>query len=265
MALVGVIIAVLYGLGYSIAALWPKGWLRDLKWINTGLAFITALISLSVLTPIADPYRLSAQSQAGRVNSGEVAPNKFDWHVLRFETGSYGRDELKRLSKSGKTETIRKAAVSASQLKDDNRYDSPLTPPTPARKANPKQFDIVLPKDAVMPVNFFAQSFEEADHLPSCATEGDKCFVALLDLDHDDSNEIVILEASRLITFTYHDGVWLALTSSYLSADDAQDFKAGRITALPNRYDNVRIGGRTVHLDDRAANAGNRDFVDLGD
>jgi len=265
MALVGVIVAVLYGLGYSIAALWPKGWLRDLKWINIGLAFITALISLSVLTPIADPYRFSAQSQAGRVNSGEVAPDKFDWHVLRFETGSYGRDELKRLSKNGKTETIRKAAVSASQLKDDNRYDSPLTPPMPARKANPKQFDVVLPKDAVVPVNFFAQSFEEADHLPSCATEGDKCFAALLDLDHDGSNEIVILDASRLITFTYHDGVWLALTSSYLSADDAQDFKAGRITALPNRYDNVRIGGRTVHLDDRAANAGNRDFVDLGD
>jgi hypothetical protein len=265
MALVGVIIAVLYGFGYSIAALWPKGWLRDLKWINTGLAFITALISLSVLTPIADPYRLSAQSQAGRVNSGEVAPDKFDWHVLRFETGSYGRDELKRLSKSGKTETIRKTAVSASQLKDDNRYDSPLTPPTPARKANPKQFDIVLPKDAVVPADFFTQPFEEADHLPSCATEGEKCSAALLDLDHDGSAEIVILDGLSLTTFTRHDRQWLALTSSYLSNNDAQDFQAGRITTLPNRYDNIRIGGRTVHLDDRAANAGNKDFVDLGD
>jgi hypothetical protein len=264
-ALVGVVVAVLYGLGYSIAALWPKGWLRDLKWINIALAFIMALICLCVLTPVADPYRLSAQSQAERVDSGQVAPDKFDWDVLRFETGSYGREELKRLIKSGKTETIRKAAASASQLMDSHRYDTSPTPTPATRKALPGQFDIVLPKDAVIPADFLAQAFEEADHLPSCATEGEKCFAALLDLDHDDSNEIVILNGLQLTTFTRHDGQWLALTSSYLSNDDAQDFKAGRITTLPNRYDNVRIGGRTVHLDDRAANAGIKDFVDLGD
>jgi hypothetical protein len=89
MALVGVIIAVLYGLGYAVAAVIPKGrWLWLLEPVNIGLAFIVMLISLSVLTPIADPYRLSAQSQAGRVNTGQVAAEKFDWRALRFETGS---------------------------------------------------------------------------------------------------------------------------------------------------------------------------------
>ena len=266
MALVGVTIAVLYGLGYVVAAVMPKGhWLAPLAPVNIALAFVMALICLCILTPIADPYRLSAQSQAERVNSGQVAPDKFDWDVLRFGTGSYGVEALKRLGKSGKTEAVRKAALSASQLMDSNRYDTSPTPMPSTRKALPEQFDIVLPKDAVIPADFFAQTFEAADHLPSCATEGEKCFAALLDLDHDDSNEIVILDGLQLTTFTRHDGQWLALTSSYLSNDDAQDFKAGRITALPNRYDNVRIGGRTVHLDDRAANAGIKDFVDTGD
>jgi hypothetical protein len=265
MALVAVIVASLYALGYAVAAVDFRkgGWLALLAPVNTGLAMVTALILLCVLTPIADPYRLSAASQAARVDSGKVTPDKFDWRVLRFQTGTYGRDELTRLGKTGHNDAIRNAALADSFLKYRERYGSDDQPKPPVlTKPDPKQFTLILPAKGVIPADFFAQTYEAADHLPPCATGNGKCQAALIDLDHDGNPEILILDNLLLTTFSKHDGHWLALTSSSLSADNARDFAAGRIYALPNRYDNVRVGGRTVHLDDRASTDGDKDFVD---
>lgn len=243
MALVGVIIAVLYGLGYAAAAVMPKGrWLHLLAPVNIGLAFVMVAICFAVLTPIADPYRLSASSQAERVNSGQVAPDKFDWRVLRFKTGTYGRDELKRLSKSGKTDVIRTAAIKTTALKDDNRY----VPASEAgllevRTPDPKQMIVVFPKSATIPADFMTQAFASDEDLPDCATAGIACQVALVDLNHDKTDELVLLDDQKLTVFV-KQGKWRLLSRSYLTEDQRADFKSGQISVAPRTYDDLKIG-----------------------
>jgi len=241
MALVGVVIAALYGLGYASAAVMPKGWLTLLAPINIALSFVVALISLSVLTPIADPYRLSASSQAGRIASGQVAPDNFDWRVLRFETGTYGLEELKRLSKSGKTEAIGKMATDAGLWNNDKRWEipSPITPP--AITPNPKQFNVIAPTGYAMPADFLTQSFTSDEKLPDCASYGIKCYAALIDLNHDGVAELALLE-DRHITIYIKQKQWHFLNEKYVSADTAIDFKVGRIGTARPSFDDLTIG-----------------------
>ncbi len=246
MALVGVVIAALYGLGYAVAAVMPKSrWLRLLEPVNIALAFIMALICLAVLTPVADPYRLSAQSQGQRVKSGKVAPDKFDWRVLRFETGSYGLDELKRLSKTGKTEAIRKAAGEAAAMPDGYRWgappkdeDKPKTYLPDAKRIN------MLTKDAV-PADFLNQHYmEEPYPLPDCfTTEDKKCEARMFDLDGDANNELLLYSEPYLYVFTHAKTGWVLINQGQaLEGEAVGNFRSGNFVAEKPRWNKLRFG-----------------------
>ena len=249
MALVGVIVAVLYGLGYAAAAVMPRGrWLHLLAPVNIGLAFVMVAICFVVLTPIADPYRLSASSQGQRVNSGKVTPEKFDWRVLRFETGTYGLDELKRLSKNGKTEAIRKAAADASLWSDDNRWQRDA-PQVERVRPDPKQIQMVQ-KDAAVPASFLAQAYApNRDDHPNCLHPNyTKCYAALIDLNDDGKPELLLLDDTRLYRFEDNNGVWTGSQSGeniWLSKEGATAFKAAKLSAQKPRWNDLKIGDET--------------------
>lgn len=247
---VGVIIALAYGLSYSVAALWPKGrWLNLLEPINIGLAFVKAALLMTVLTPVADPGRLSAESQVARLQSGKVAIDQFDWSVLRFDTGTYGRAELKKLATAGKTEAVRAAALKASQFKDNERYEM-AQPVQRARKmANPKQFKVIFPQGATLPEDFFAQGFE-AYELPDCATEktaSPSCSTALLDMSRDGKPELLVLSDHQVTVFIRDTAGWRTASTMFLSDAQVADFKAGKLSAATPAMDDLKLGdGRVV-------------------
>jgi hypothetical protein len=249
MALVGVIIAVLYGLGYAMAAVMPKDrWLRLLEPVNIALAFIMALICLAVLTPVADPYRLSAQSQAERIDSGKITPDKFDWRVLRFETGTYGLDELKRLSTSGKTEAVRKTAADSGRWSDDNRWQHEA-PQAEMIRPDPKQIRMVQ-KDTTIPASFLMQAYvsSQEDH-PNCLQPNyTPCYTALIDLNDDGEPELLLLNDTRLFRLENNNGVWMGPQSGeniWLSKDDVAAFKAANLSAEKPKWNDLKIGDKT--------------------
>lgn len=251
---VGVIIALAYGLSYAIAAIWPKGrWLNLLEPINIGLALIKAAILLAVLTPVADPGRLSAEAQATRLQSGEVALEQFDWRVLRFDTGTYGRDTLKKLTTTGKTEAIRVAALKASEYKDDERYVIATPADTVRKKADPKQFNVVFPQGGTLPEDFFAQDFAPYT-LPDCATEktaSPSCHAALLDLSRDGKPELLILNDHAVTVVIHETKGWRHASTMYLSDDQVAGFKAGKLKAETPALDDLRVGdGRAIQTFD---------------
>jgi hypothetical protein len=241
---IGVIIALAYGLSYAIAAIWPKGrWLNLVEPINIGLAFIKAAILLAVLTPLADPGRLSAESQAARLQSGKVTLEQFDWRVLRYDTGTYGRAELKELTTSGKTEAIRAAALKASKYKDDERYEIATPAETTRKKADAKQFTVVFPQGATMPEDFFRQDYSV--RIPNCATEktaSPSCFAALIDLSRDGKPELLILNDHQLAIMIHDDKGWHWASDLYLSDVQAADFKAGKLGTQQPEFDDLKIG-----------------------
>ncbi|ESQ93821.1 DUF4153 domain-containing protein [Asticcacaulis benevestitus] len=253
MALVGVVIALLYGLGYAVAAALPRGrWLNPLEPVNIALAFVMAAICFVVLTPIADPYRLSAQSQAERVNSGAVIPEKFDWRVLRFETGSYGLDELKRLSKSGKTDTIRKAAVTALAVTNEDRYlITPYQPPQNRVKPDARRLKVVAPEKALLPTSFLQQDYPDEGYTPQCLTNTDRvCTVVLLDLNGDAKPEIIMRDSNALYIYAEGEKGWEMQGSPLYNSGHEEDFNAGRVTAAKPKWDDLMIGKERLRLRD---------------
>ncbi len=254
MALVGVVIALAYGLGYAVTALWPRGWLKPIAAVNITLAVVAAAICLVVLTPLADPYRLSAQSQMGRVNSGAVAPETFDWRALRFDMADYGRDALTKLAKSGKTATIRETAAKTLAQKDEDRY----LPTVNLQKPLLSHLNLVYPSIGKIPESFLNQSFEtNAGALPSCMTTEDAntepCNVAVIDLNHDNVPEIVLQQGNRLYAFRYVTGVWSDMDINYghsITESVQADFAKGNIKATPPKWDNLNVGNIRATVSD---------------
>lgn len=241
---VGCTIALLYAVGYPIAAAMPKGrWLKLIETVNITLAFVMVAIFLAVLTPLADPLRLSAESQAARVQDGAVAPDRFDWKVLRFQTGTYGKDALARLTKSGKSEAIRKAAAAAMALKDDERWISDeASLPAPAK---PDATRIIMVQPGMtLPADFLAQAYpRDANQTPDClfGTET-PCYVAVIDMSADGTPELLILNGNRLYLFWQTNGHWIPTAKSvWLSEDQTAAFKAGKLTTQNPAWQDLRL------------------------
>ncbi|MBW8882822.1 MAG: DUF4153 domain-containing protein [Asticcacaulis sp.] len=248
MAAVGVVIAVLFGIGYPVAAVWPKGrWLHRIETVNVTLAFVKVVVFLAVLTPLADPLRLSVDSQVARLTSGVVDSDHFDWNLLRFQTGTYGTEALTHLAKSGKTNAIRKAAATAAARKDDERWQTPAAEP-PA-KPNPVQFHMVQP-GAALPVSFLAQAFTAADNRPDCLKAGTVCQAALLDLNDDGKPELLLLDNHYRSVFAEGaDGIWSQHGNIiFLTDDDIHAFEAGKVEVRRPAWNDVKVGDNVQSL-----------------
>lgn len=90
----GFAILVVYGMGYFAAALTPRPWLRVIEPVNVGTAVFTVLVIVALLTPIADPGRISVASQVARLRSNLITADQFDYTYLAHGSGRYGRDAL---------------------------------------------------------------------------------------------------------------------------------------------------------------------------
>ncbi|MDR1873733.1 MAG: DUF4153 domain-containing protein [Synergistaceae bacterium] len=107
-----VVMAGIWGLGYAgIVAL--RQWPSALGRINTAAALIFAAAVIAMNSPILDPYRLSANSQAERLLAGQTDPDHFDFLYLRFHLGRYGNYALERLKR---TDNVPKASLIHTRL-----------------------------------------------------------------------------------------------------------------------------------------------------
>jgi hypothetical protein len=109
------VVAALVAIGYGLAAWLAAGRgrrefdgpLRDYqKKLAVGLTGLALLLAL----PVVDFGAISTRSQLARLESGKVAPEKFDWAALAFDFGPAGRRALTRAASAGPTEQRRLAA-----------------------------------------------------------------------------------------------------------------------------------------------------------
>ena len=90
--------AVIWTAAYAYAAIrWRPGWPDAARRYNPVLGCVTALVALATVTPLLDPYQLSARTQVERLVSGRVAPAAFDFGLLKFKLGAPGRAALERI------------------------------------------------------------------------------------------------------------------------------------------------------------------------
>lgn len=97
-----VMVILVYSL-LCVAALIYDALGRSSKWlalyapINVSSAVILAYIFILFHTPVLDPLKISAESQAERLVSGDVTTEEFEVGFLRFQLGAPGTEALDRL------------------------------------------------------------------------------------------------------------------------------------------------------------------------
>lgn len=117
-AVVFVGIAVAFGLFYLHALVRGRSrWADELRRANVRLAAGLCLLALFLALPIVSFGAISARDQLARLESGKVAPERFDWAAMRFDFGPRGRHVIERLARS-ENSVIRQRARDALRARD---------------------------------------------------------------------------------------------------------------------------------------------------
>jgi hypothetical protein len=116
-AMVTVIVACAWGIGYWVALIrgGTANWAGRLREANFALALGTCVLALLLALPLLDFGRISAGNQLHRLESGKVAPQKFDFAALRWDFGEAGKRALARLARSSNAAIAERARVALRQ------------------------------------------------------------------------------------------------------------------------------------------------------
>jgi hypothetical protein len=239
---IAVAIAGLYGIGYAAAALRRSPWMALVARVNIGIAVVVAVLLLLAVSPVLDPKRLSADSQAARIRSGTVIPAKFDYDYLRFSLERYGNSVLAELAKDPNKQI---ATLASASLAKDARYE-------PARSVEPIASRIELhPEGTVLDPAFVqyleAEAKTNQPALPICLTRSiERCFMVALDLDGDGSPEIMALNTYPTAVYSKVGGNWTkvgVLTGANPSRKQLETLvRESQFKAAPHPWSDVSIG-----------------------
>lgn len=172
-AAVFVAITVLGAAAYLLALVRGRaGWPALLRTMNLRLAIGIGLVALFLALPIVNFGALSTRDQLARLESGRIAPEKFDWAALRYDFGPAGRAALKRLEGHSNGAIAGLARLAA---KAESRWDMPGERARDQVRAEPLHVRALPAGTAVPPPLASAIAAGEG----SCGT-GAQCTVYLL-------------------------------------------------------------------------------------
>lgn len=249
------VVGAAFAAGYGWAALspfWRKGdWMRPLERTTIWTGVLALALILALFSPLLDPARLSVADQVARLERGAVAPDKFDYRFLRFESGKSGQAALERLTRSDNVEIA--ARAKSTQASERYPFES-IEPERPVTAA-----DIRIhpnPVGAVLPASF-TQQYDRLKQVLDGCREGSVCEARMLDLDRDGSAEILVAAQREVAVFKREaDGRWFewAKYSPPMCSEESGDLRpslgAGRFETSPPVFPDLVVDGvRLRHLE----------------
>jgi hypothetical protein len=215
------VVAACYALGYGLAAIASRPWLRWIETTNVATAIVVLAVIVALFSPVGDPARIAVADQVARLEAGQTPVDKFDFVFLRFHGGRYGMAALERLRnmKDGPdaARIAQKAnAIIATRYEDDVR-EAIVRPTTAELVAN---IFVAYPKGQLLPAAFLQQNWN-AHEWPQarCLTEHLKCDAVMLDIDGDGAAEILLSDRPhrRFVIYKETGGKWILLGDLYNS------------------------------------------------
>jgi hypothetical protein len=213
--------ALAYAFAYAIAALRAGAWLGGMGRSNTVIALALAAVLGASLTPLASPYRLSADSQRNRALAAtDAEARNAALRYLKLELGGYGTATLRELAalrdhpdavavrlaaqrvlEADEGALYRAGAAAAAQRRFEPWLDSSTRYP----------FDAALPagaRDALR--RDFEAGLVGPPRQPGAAVREETPLIAVLDLDGDGSAEVLVAEAARgsYGVYALREGAW---------------------------------------------------------
>lgn len=242
----GVALFAAYGAGYSVVAI---AWLvrgdsmRRLQSVNLVLAVLLFLGCAALASPLADPLRLSVQSQARALEGGYVAVEAFDFTNLEHDGARFGREALAGLSRSVYPDIARAASSVRGAVADH---------------LNPTEIgaNIAVRTDgAMLPATLLARDWSQVLGVPACLnTAAEICDAYFLDLNGDERSEILLVTGNETrwwaaVMQADEAGRW-SLAGRLASGCGAtlSDLRNGRFSALPALpgWGDVSVGGKRL-------------------
>ncbi|SEN24171.1 protein of unknown function [Duganella sp. CF517] len=250
------LVASCYAIGYAWAAYQYDTWLRPLAPVNVTAAFLVIAVMLALFTPIADPARISVNSQMARLESGKTAVGQFDFRFLRFEGGRYGKAALERLehwSAGGDVALVRAEAARMLALADHERW------PTPRPSGAPIDVEghvTAWPSGARLPASFVSQRWQDVadDQKPEClrSKEG-SCDGFMIDLTGDGVDDVLLINSSsgnNALMTQDAEGKWRSIGSISYKISRCHPLidklKQGDFSIVPPKVRELDIGGHRV-------------------
>ncbi|MDB5469334.1 MAG: hypothetical protein JWR84_894 [Caulobacter sp.] len=201
-AVAGVVVGACYAVGYAAAAVLPGPAMRRLEPTNVATSFVGLAVLLALLSPLADPVRLSVDSQVARLQAGKVKPAEFDFDYLKFSSGAFGKKALDRLAADrGEIGRLARAA----RLKE-SRSERDSIPP---EKQQPVAGIKVWPAGKAMPEGVKAQWADLAS--VNCDKDSLECELFMIDLNGDGHDEALLKDGGSRVMVLELDkaGGWL--------------------------------------------------------
>ncbi|MFN3523446.1 MAG: DUF4153 domain-containing protein [Phenylobacterium sp.] len=263
-----VLVGAVFAVGYFAAAFSKGAWLKRVEASNVVTAHMAAVILLALMSPLADPRRLSVEDQVRRLNTGRVTPQEFDYAFLKFRAGRWGEAALKDLAarREGPNAAVI-AAHAAQALKQENPYD-PL-PPTGAERAAA----VAVAGGRALPPSFAAQTWPARDDpLRFCAgrpaRDRPTCAALLADVDGDGREDIILFGGGERSAFAERDGRWTRLgrLEGQICGDEVESVVQGKARVVPpvDRWLDVEVAGRRLKVAPQPACPGvDRDVADV--
>jgi hypothetical protein len=250
-----IIVAVAsHAVGYLLAVVRSPTGLAQLPITNVASAFVIVAMMLGLLSPLADPARLSVASQLQRLASGDVSPGRFDYAFLAKDSGRYGRDALERLKtdkSSATAEQISQRAIAAASG-DRSKPAARAQPATPADKA--AAIRVVHPAGQKLPAGFAEKEWSERG-LPECLKSGtSSCQAVLVDLDGDGTAEVLLLDLGYSHRATAYKqeatGAWglLGVIEGTICPGVVDALRLGHFIVAPAQTADIVVKGQRLHV-----------------
>jgi hypothetical protein len=252
------VVASCYAIGYALAAITSQFSLKPVERTNVFTSVITVGLLLALLSPVADPYRVSVADQVGRLKSGKISADKFDYAFLRFRTGSYGMNALRQLAENAEgpdsaqiKEQSNKALAATNQFQLRQTGQS-----TPASRAG--NITVLFPKGASLPPSFLQFNWTTATaqptwQLPACLVRDAKCEALLVDLDGDGKDEVLLFNAPLGPGIAFQidgGGNWTeigSITNSYCNGV-REALRDGNLEIAAPKWKEIAITGQRLTL-----------------
>lgn len=256
----------IHAFGYAWAALdWRGRWLARLEPVNVTAALAGLVLVVLVNSPVLDPQRIAASSQAQRLLDGRTSADDFDVAYLRFLSGRAGYAALQDLAVAPQIQSDPALAAQIDRaLAQTERYQ----PWSSEHRTGSAAPDTAALQPGALPVVGPAPDAQwwqalAAGQLESvgCGTPGADCVAIVRDLDADGAPDVLLCHlgiehAAHCRVHTRSGTRWIDVTQLVLfDAGKRETFAAlrrGEITLRPRRWPDVEVAGQRSSIDDAA-------------
>jgi hypothetical protein len=191
------LVASVYALGYAWAALpfHHGAWLMPVARINVINALLILGLMVALLSPLADPARLSVNDQLARLDSGKISAGKFDFDYLKFKGARYGMAALNELAhRTGGADAARVRELAERAIKKPGLF----APALPLQENEIAGNLHAWPKGATIPEKVLQQKWAIGEHswqLPACLkSRGEACDVYAINLSGESRRELLVID-----------------------------------------------------------------------